>query len=147
MARSSLSRASQRTDILAAPSEISRFLIVGGINFVFTFAVFTGALKGIKLGYLTSLLLAWISGNILTYTLNFIWVFRPENRLDYGTRFVKYLTAGGFSVGLNLLALSLLVELGQFDPFWSQVAIMPVIVIFNFATAKFWSLRKGSPSQ
>lgn len=128
-------------------SEISRFLIVGGVNFVFTFAVFTGALKGMHLGYLTSLLIAWVSGNILAYTLNFIWVFRPADRLKYGRRFVKYLTAGGFSIGLNLLALLLLVELGEFDPFWSQVGIMPAIVIFNFATAKYWSLRKGTFSQ
>lgn len=122
-------------------------MIVGGINFIFTFAVFTAGLEVLKLGYMTSLLLAWISGNVLTYTLNFLWVFRPEDRLNYGTRFVKYLTAGGLSVGLNMLALSLLVELGKFDPFWSQVAIMPIIIIFNFATAKFWSLRKRTSSE
>ena len=124
-------------------TEISRFLVVGGLNFVFTFMVFTLALKTLAIGYVAALLLAWLAGNILTYTLNFIWVFQPEAQLHFRGRFVKYLSAGALSLGLNLLALSALVELGKFDPFWSQVWIMPFTILFNFTAAKFWSLRKS----
>ncbi|MEM9670727.1 MAG: GtrA family protein [Pseudomonadota bacterium] len=127
---------------MAPKTEISRFLAVGGLNFGFTFLIFIIALEMIGIGYLAALLLAWISGNILTYVLNFIWVFQPEAKLTFRGRFFKYLTAGAFSICLNLLALSVLVEFGGYDPFWSQVMIMPFIVIFNFAAAKFWSLRK-----
>ncbi len=120
-----------------------RFLVVGGVNFVFTFVVFTLALKVLNLGYVAALILSWISGNILTYALNFLWVFRPEARLTFRGRFLKYMAAGALSVSLNLLALVALVELGRFDPFWSQVALIPFIIVFNFSTAKFWSLRKN----
>jgi putative flippase GtrA len=137
---SSLAR--KHPDPLFWKSEIVRFLIVGGANFVFTFVVFTVALKVADVGYVAALLLAWISGNILTYTLNFIWVFRPEERLNFRGRFFKYLTAGAFSISLNLVALTALVEFWAFDPFWSQVVIMPFIIVFNFGTAKYWSLRK-----
>lgn len=119
--------------------------MVGGLNFVFTFALFTATLN--LLGYVGALLFAWLAGTFLTYVLNFVWVFRPEARLRFRDRFIKYLTAGAVSVGLNLVVLTILVELGGFDPFWAQVWIMPFIVLFNFASAKFWSLRKqaGAP--
>ena len=123
-------------------SEIYRFLLVGGLNFVFTFLVFTAALKLLGIGYVFALLLAWIAGNLLTYSLNFIWVFKPETKLNFGVRFVKYLTAGALSIGMNLLALAVMVELAELDPFRSQVILLPCIVGFNFLTAKFWSLRK-----
>lgn len=125
--------------------ELFRFLLVGGVNFVFTFAVFTVALKGLHLNHLLALLLAWITGNILTYVLNFIWVFRPEAGFAFGLRFVKYMTAGGVSISVNLIALYALADLGGHDPFWSQVAIMPIVILFNFVMAKYWSLRKSAP--
>jgi putative flippase GtrA len=128
-------------------TEPLRFLLVGGVNFVFTFLVFIVALKGLHLNYLLSLVMAWLAGNVLTYVLNFLWVFRPEAQLAFGARFLKYLTAGGVSIGLNLAALWGLVDLAGHDPFWSQVAIMPVIILFNFSAAKFWSLRKTGGNQ
>jgi len=42
---------------------------------------------------------------------------------------------------LNMFALRYLVERTHYDPFWVQAALTPLIVIFNFSTAKFWSLR------
>lgn len=124
-------------------TEFPRFLAVGAINFVFTFLVFTGALKLLGLPYIAALLIAWVLGNLLTYALNFLWVFRPEPTLNFGRRFAKYMTAGAASVALNVAALSALVELGGFDPFWSQVALIPVIIAVNFSTAKWWSLRRN----
>lgn len=121
--------------------EFSRYLLVGGINFFFTFLVFTAALKFLHLDHLLSLLLAWVTGNILTYVLNFLWVFRPEAQLVFGIRFLKYLGTGACSVGVNVLALFALVDLWEYDAFWSQVAFMPVIVILNYCLTKFWSLR------
>ena len=96
----------------------------------------------LEIDYIAALLVAWIAGNILTYVLNFVWVFQPEAILSFRGRFLKYLTAGSLSICLNLLALSTLVELYGADPFWSQVALIPFIIIFNFATSNFWSLRK-----
>jgi putative flippase GtrA len=128
-------------------TEIGRYLVVGGLNFVLTFAIFTSALNLLGLGYVVALLLSWLAGNVMTYVLNFVWVFRPEAKLRFRARFAKYLTAGAMSVGLNLVVLTVLVEVGGMDPFWAQVWIMPFIVVFNFASAKFWSLRRhaGAP--
>jgi putative flippase GtrA len=132
---------------MSGQAQLSRFLLVGGVNFVFSFLVFTLALRVLQLDHLLALLMAWLAGNLLTYVLNFIWVFRPEPQLRFGGRFVKYLMAGSVSIGANLAALYLLVDVAGHDAFWSQVAIMPFIVVFNFAVAKFWSLRKAGATR
>ena len=43
---------------------------------------------------------------------------------------------------LNMLALNFVVEWGNYDPFYVQMALIPFIVAFNFSTAKYWSLRR-----
>jgi putative flippase GtrA len=134
--------AKTRLDQLFLKPEIFRFLLVGAVNFVFTFLVFTLALQVFHLGYALALLLAWITGNVFTYILNFLWVFRLEEKLNFKGRFLKYLTAGAASISVNLVVLSMLVEIGKFDPFWSQFFVTPFIILFNFVTAKFWSLSR-----
>lgn len=126
--------------------QIPRFLVVGGLNFVFTLGVYAAALNLLDQPYAVALLLAWLLGNILTYVLNFVWVFRPEARLTFRARFVKYLTAGAASVALNLAALTALVELAGMDPFLAQALLIPFIVVGNFAAAKWWSLRRADVS-
>ena len=124
--------------------EVTKFTIVGAANFVLTFIVFTVMLKGMGVNYLISLGGAWIVGMFFSYVLNFNWVFKPEQKVQFNARFIKFLLASSLSVVLNMLALSYLVERTNFDPFYVQIALMPFIVIFNFATVKYWSLRHSS---
>lgn len=125
----------------------SKFLVIGAANFIFTFAVFTLLLEIVGTGYVAALLAAWLLGSIATYILNFVWVFRPEAKLNFKWRFVRYMLAGSVSIGLNIVLLTGLVELGGFDPFWSQVALIPFIVGFNFSTANWWSLKRESHAE
>ena len=121
--------------------EITKFTLVGAANFLLTFIVFTVMLKVMRLDYLISLGGAWIAGVLFSYVLNFSWVFRPGHKVQLDGRFIKFLLAGSLSVGLNMIVLRYLVERTNFDPFHIQIALMPLIVIFNFITAKYWSLR------
>lgn len=121
--------------------EATKFSLVGAANFMLTFIVFTVMLKVLKFDYLISLGVAWVVGVLFSYVLNFLWVFRLEHRIRFSVRFFKFALAGLFSVVLNMIALRYLVERTNLDPFYVQIALMPFIVIFNFATAKYWSLR------
>lgn len=121
--------------------EATKFSLVGAANFMLTFIVFTVMLKVLKFDYLISLGVAWVVGVLFSYVLNFLWVFRLEHRIGFSARFFKFALAGLFSVVLNMIALRYLVERTNLDPFYVQIALMPFIVIFNFATAKYWSLR------
>lgn len=124
--------------------EFSKFTLVGGVNFVFTFVLFYLSVRVWKINYLISLILVSLIGMVLTYSLNYLWVFKPRDKFDFKVRFFKYVFSGFLSIGLNVLALHFLVSKTGFDPFYVQIALIPFIVVFNFSTAKFWSLRQRS---
>lgn len=123
--------------------EVTKFTLVGAANFALTFLVFTSMLKIMGVNYLLSLAAAWVVGMFFSYVLNFVWVFKPELEIQFKARFVRFFLAGLLSVVLNMLALSYLVERTGFDPFYVQIVLIPLVVVFNFATAKFWSLKAG----
>lgn len=124
--------------------EAFRFLIVGGANFVLTFVVFYTLLKVIEIDYLAALFTAWAVGMAFSYVLNFTWVFRPEEKLQFKARLAKYFAANLASILLNMLTLRMIVDATGYDPFWVQCALIPLIVVFNYSTAKFWSLRSDA---
>lgn len=122
--------------------EAAKFTFVGAANFVLTFAVFTVMLKALSINYLLSLATAWAIGMLFSYVLNFSWVFMPEQKIQFKSQFVRFFLASALSILMNILILRYIVEHTSFDPFYVQLALVPFIVIFNFSTAKFWSLRK-----
>jgi len=124
--------------------EVTKFMFVGAANFVLTFVVFTVLLKMMGLHYLLSLTIAWVVGMFLSYTLNFTWVFKPEQQIQFRTRFAKFFFAGLLSLLLNMAALDYFVENMRIDSFYAQSGLIPFVVAFNFITAKFWSLRRNS---
>jgi putative flippase GtrA len=123
--------------------EAAKFTIVGGVNFFLTFIVFTVMLKILYVNYLISLGSAWAIGFIFSYIVNFSWVFKPDKKIQFRGRFIKYFCASSFSLGMNMLILSLLVSRSGFDAYYTQMLLMPIIVALNFFTTKYWSLRKG----
>lgn len=124
--------------------EVIKFLIIGAANFFLTLIIFTLMLKVFKIHYLLSLGTAWFIGVVFSYILNFSWTFRPESQVQFKERFLKFLIANTISITLNMAALKYLVERTDIDPFYLQLALIPLIVIFNFCTAKLWSLRASS---
>ena len=91
--------------------------------------------------YLVALCLAWGLGIILTYVLNFTWVFKPERQLRFQARFVKYVVTNLISFLLNVALLRSLVTGMHWDPFYVQLGIMPGLIIGNFAATKLWSMK------
>ncbi|MFC5520590.1 GtrA family protein [Polaromonas jejuensis] len=124
--------------------EATKFTLVGAANFMLTFIVFTTMLKVLQVNYLLSLVAAWVIGMIFSYILNFSWVFKPEQKIDFKARFFRFFCASVLSITLNMLALSYIVERFDFEPFYIQMVLLPFIVAFNFSTAKYWSLRRSS---
>jgi putative flippase GtrA len=124
--------------------EVTKFTLVGAVNFALTFIVFTGLLKVMRVNYLLSLIVAWIIGMILSYILNFVWVFKPEQKIQFKARFFKFFMASILSIASNVLVLRYIVEHTDFDPIYIQTALIPFIVVLNFSTAKYWSLRRSS---
>lgn len=124
--------------------EVTKFTLVGATNFALTFIVFTAMLKVLGVNYLLSLVAAWVVGMLFSYVANFAWVFKPEQQIQFRIRFLRFFLASLLSIALNMLVLSYIVEHTNFDPFYVQLALIPFIVVFNFSTAKYWSLRPSS---
>lgn len=122
--------------------EIIKFATTGAANFAITFILFYAMLRIVELNYLLSLIVAWIGGMFFSYIVNFLWVFKPEQKIQFRARFFKYFFASAISIAFNLLVLGYIVKNTNFDPFYVQIALIPLIVIINFSTAKYWSLRR-----
>ncbi|MDO8448282.1 MAG: GtrA family protein [Rhodoferax sp.] len=121
--------------------QATKFTLVGAANFVLTFIVFTATLKVFEVNYLLSLAAAWMVGMLFSYVLNFVWVFKPEQKIQFNARFIRFFFASVLSIGVNMVFLRYIVEHTSFDPFYVQFALIPFIVVFNFLTVKYWSLR------
>ena len=125
-------------------AEATKFTLVGAANFILTFVIFTVMLKVLWINYMLSIVAAWFAGLIFSYVLNFSWVFKPDGQLQFKARFIKFILASTLSIALNVLVLGYIVEHTNFDPFYVQIVLIPFIVVFNFSTAKYWSLRPKS---
>lgn len=124
--------------------EFSKFTVVGAVNFFFTLILFFLLVEILNVNYLLSLVLVSLLGMFFTYTINYVWVFKPEVKLKFKQRLLKYILAGLLSVSLNALVLGYIVENTSSDPFWVQLILVPFVVVFNFSTAKYWTLRRAS---
>lgn len=121
--------------------EFSKFTVVGAVNFVFTFVLFYLMVKLIQVNYLVSLATVSLLGMVITYSANYVWVFKTEEKLVYRGRLIKYVIAGVASISLNAVVLKYIVDRTDYDPFYVQAALIPMIVVFNFSSAKLWSLK------
>jgi putative flippase GtrA len=119
-----------------------KFSGLGAVNFVLTFSVFAILLEGFAVNYNVALFLAWLAGMFFMYVTNFVWVFQQGQALRFDARFVKFLATGTVSIICNMLALDFLVRHFGSPPFLTQLALVPPVVLFNFLTAKYFSLRQ-----
>lgn len=122
-------------------AEIFRYLVAGGLNAILTFLVFVAGLYLLRIHYLLALIAAFLAGTVLTYVLNFTWVFRLESVFTFRRRFVKYMLPNIATFSINLAALYLLVDYWGGDPFLCQIVLMIMVVAANFLSAKYWAFR------
>jgi putative flippase GtrA len=118
-----------------------KYGFVGGLNFILSLVLFYTLLKIMHIKYLIAFTITWLFGIVLTYVINFVWVFKPEEILELKKRFFKYFLVYLVSYLVNVGLLKYLVQKYGFDPFWLQFFILPIVVIINFLGFKFWALR------
>lgn len=121
--------------------EFSKFAAVGAANFVFTLILFYLLVEIVVINYLIALTAVSLIGMFFTYTLNYVWAFKTDDKLVFKGRLLKYVFSGALSISLNVVILNYIVESTSFKPFYVQLTLIPLIVIFNFSTARFWSLK------
>lgn len=120
--------------------EVLRFLVVGAVNFLLTLISYAALLR---LGILPAFALAgaWLIGVMFSYKANCIWVFRPQEKLRYHVRLMRFLSSSGLTLVLNMAVLHILTSGYYLNAFYTQLGLIPLVVAGNFAAGKFWSFR------
>ena len=118
-----------------------KYSFVGIGNFIFTLVLYIIFLNALYFRYEIAFTLSWLLGVFFTYLINFIWVFKPEEKLTFRKRLPKYFLVYISSYALNMLLLRLLVEYFSLLPLLAQMFIIPLVVFINFIGIKYWALR------
>jgi putative flippase GtrA len=121
-----------------------RFLAVGATNTVVGYLLFLAfnalVFERVPFGYLASLVLSYAIAIVLAFFLyrRFVFVVRGNLLVDL-LRFVSVYLVG---IGINLVALPLLVELVHLPPFLAQAVILVVTTVVSYLGHRYFSFRR-----
>lgn len=118
------------------------YLVVGGLNLVVTGIVYWILLRILFFGYEISFSISWLLGVVFTYILNFLYVFKPAEKIEFKNRLLKYVIVYLLSLLFNIIVLRFGVETMKFDPLWFQFILIPGVVLINYFGIKKWALKR-----
>ncbi len=118
-----------------------KYVLVGILNAIFSTIVYFLCLRLLLMNYLIAFTISWIFGILFTYVINFVFIFKPEEKLEFRKRLPKYFAVYFFSYSLNIGILKILVLWTNADPFYLQFLILPLVIAINFTGFKYWALK------
>jgi putative flippase GtrA len=121
--------------------QFSKYIIAGISNALFSTLVYLFCLKILVLHYILSFTISWLFGVLFTYIINFMFIFKPDEKLEFRRRLPKYFMVYLTSYLLNIVLLKFLVHWTHFDPFYLQLLILPLVIAINFTGFKYWALK------
>ncbi|MEQ8433447.1 MAG: GtrA family protein [Oceanicaulis sp.] len=126
--------------------EILRYLVAGGLNFLFTFAVFFTLIEVLRVNYHIALAVTWVASVLFNYAIHMVWVFRIADAVPRDGPLGKYFLVYATAYLLNWGILYGLVEFFDASALIAQLVAMPFVIVYNYAVIKFVLLRRGNSS-
>jgi putative flippase GtrA len=124
------------------------FLIVGGINTVVGFGLYaaftTWVFHDVYLGYTLSLIVSYAIAIVIAFVLYRRFVFRVTGHVVRD--FLRFISVYAVSIGINLVALPVLVELVGIPPILAQAVILVITTVVSFVGHRSFSFRRAAPS-
>lgn len=121
-----------------------RFLAVGGTNTVVGFLLFAAfqywIFRDIPFGYLISLVLSYAIAIVLAFILYRRFVFRVSGHVVRD--FIRFVGVYAVSIGINFLALPVLVEFAGIPPVLAQAIVLVCTTVVSFLGHKYFSFRR-----
>lgn len=119
-----------------------RFLAVGAGNTAFSTILFAGMvlLFGARLSPVITLCIAWVVGLVVGFALYRRLVFKVDGH--FWLDFVRFASVNYMGLLINIGLLILLVEVMGLPPIPVQVAIVCIMIAFNYIGHKFFSFRR-----
>lgn len=121
-----------------------RFLVVGGINTLIGYGVFSvlqlWVFADIPFGYLASLVLSYAVAICIAFVLYRRFVFPVKGRIV--SDFVKFVGVYLVSIGINAVLLPLLAELVGLHPLVAQAISLVLTTLISYFGHKYISFRR-----
>lgn len=125
-------------------NQIIKYGITGTLNFLVGIAFYWLLINVFYTDYKTAFILTWILGMLITYSLNLIWVFNHHTKLVFKTEFLKFILIYCSSFLINFFTLQFIVETYHTNPFYTQLILLPAVVVYNFLGMKLWSFKTSN---
>ncbi len=116
-----------------------KFMVIGIINTLVSFLVYSLMLIVLKSSYFTSLVFSYIIGVANSYVWNSKWTF--GNRTMHFPSLIKFVTVYAATFMVNLLILRFMIEDLGISAFFSQGFSLCLATIFSFMGHKYWSFK------
>lgn len=134
-----------------------KFMIVGAVNFGVDLGVLTLLHTVIGINVIPSNIVSYSCGVVNSYFLNRYWTFKINLKyfdtyaLKSGRKvrflslpFMKFIFVNLISLGVNTLAMHILVNLYSLDPTISKIAATVFSFVVNFAGSKLLVFKESS---
>ncbi len=117
-----------------------KFIIVGILNTLVGYSVYFVCLRLFDIHYVISLTIAHVIGVIHSYIWNNKWTFQAK-KIDFES-IIKFSAVYVLTFLMNLLLLSVLVQIGGYNALISQLFALFFTTLISFVGHKYWSFSK-----
>jgi len=117
--------------------QFARYLIVGGIAFLFDFLTLFFFTEIIILHYLISNILGFIVGLVINYSLSISWVFNKRTLGSKSAEFTVFAIIGIIGLALNELFLWIFTDAFGVYYLISKLIATLLVLIWNFVSRRF----------
>lgn len=120
--------------------QLIKFLAIGFLGMIINLLVFYLLVELIGILYIVGAVISYIAGITNNFFWNKHWTFQSKER-KYKEQYIKYLIISISSLVINLIILSILVEIFNLWYMFSQAAAVTIAGLNNFFWNKYWTFR------
>lgn len=119
------------------PKQVFKYLVSGGTVAIFELSLLYVFTEYLRVWYLFSAVLAFLFAFCLSFSLQKFWTFQDKKTEDMHKQASLYLFISVCNLGINVVALYLLVQVAGLWYMFAQVLINGAIAIWSFVLYKF----------
>lgn len=124
--------------------QLFQFAVVGGWGYVINLLVFAALAEGAGLHHVPAAVGAFLVAVTNNFVLNRLWTFRSQGARAHhaGFQAARFFTVSVIGLVVNLVVLTLLVDVAAMPEVPSQAIAVAVATPVNFIGNKLWTFRR-----
>lgn len=127
---------------------IKRFSLVGCLNTLIDFGMFSLLNSIFGVNYILSQILSYGSGTLNSYLCNKFWTFNDSKANKKTTmEIIQFIVVNSFSLIVSILGLSILLRDNYMNSIVAKIISMVLAQVVNFVGYRFWVFGKFKPVQ